>query len=260
MSELTGKVIFLTGAGGVSGKSHISHFLMQGARVIATDRNISALEMLAEEIGAGDRLMVASLDVTNEDAIADCFEQITPLSPSVFVNNAAITGEQMVRMGEVPGALADCSLASWRAAMDVNLTAAFLVAREMDRRFIGKRPCKLINVSSMYGLFSPHHRIYDGHQIKPFPAYSASKAGLHGLTVWLAGYWAGKHTTVNTLSPGGVYNKQDPELVADISRLNMMSRMAKAPEISKVMAFLASSSSDYMTGQNIYVDGGFSAW
>ena len=237
MSALEDKTIFISGAGGVSGKSHIELFLREGAKVIATDYDPTELERLEARLGElSDRLEVSKLDVSKEDEVVDFFDKLVPYSPNVFINNAAITGEQLVRMNEIPGALADCSLASWQAAMEVNLTSAFLVAREMDRKFIGKYPCKLINVSSMYGLFSPHHAIYKTRKIKPFPAYSASKAGIHGLTTWLAGYWAGKNTTVNTVSPGGVFNNQDPGLVREISNLNMMSRMAEPKEISSVLS------------------------
>lgn len=261
MTSLVGKTIFISGSGGVSGKSHVKYFLRRGAKVIATDYVTKSLDTLAEQLAEhSDNLVVAQLDVSDETAISSFFSDIQSHEPNVFINNAAITGEQLVRLNEIPGKLADCTLKSWQAALDVNLTSAFLIAREIDRRFIGHYPCKLINVSSMYGQFSPHHSLYENRQIKPFPAYTASKAGIHGLTVWLAGYWAGKNATVNTLSPGGVFNNQDPKLVEAISELNMMSRMAQPNEISSVLAFLASDGSDYMTGQNVYADGGFSAW
>ena len=261
MNILEDKTIFITGAAGILGKSHIENFLSLGATAIATDKKIDALLSLKKDRkDISDRLIVEELDATDEMAVEALFAKLQDLQPNVFINNAAVTGEQLDLQGEVPSAFADCSLESWNIVLSANLTSAFLIAREVDRSFIGKYPCKLLNISSVYGLYSPHHEFYADSRIKPFAAYSASKAGIHGLTVWLSGYWAHRDATVNTLSPGGVFNNQGNALVSEISRLNMMSRMAQPAEVSAVLSFLCSSASDYMTGQNIYVDGGFSAW
>ena len=96
--------------------------------------------------------------------------------------------------------------------------------------------------------------------IKPFPAYSASKAGLHGLTLWLSSYWSSYNSTVNTLSPAGVFNNQPEALVNKLSSLNILNRMANSSEVSAKLCFLSSPDSDFMTGQNIFVDGGYTAW
>ena len=121
-------------------------------------------------------------------------------------------------------------------------------------------PTKLINVSSMYALNGPHHKIYDGMKFKSFAAYSASKAGIHGLTIWLAGYWASRNCTVNTLAPGAVYNGHSTKFQKSIGNLTMLDRMANPSEISGALLFLCSDGASYMTGQIINVDGGFSAW
>ncbi len=123
--------------------------------------------------------------------------------------------------------------------MRTNLTAPFLVARQMDRDIVGKWPCTLINVASMYALKGAHHRIYDGMPFKNFAAYGVSKAGIHGLTVWLAGYWAGRGATVNTISPGAVFNNHSEEFQRRVGELIMLDRMAKPDEIADAMLFCA---------------------
>ena len=130
----------------------------------------------------------------------------------------------------------------------------------MDRDIVGKYPAQLINVASIYALNSPHHHIYKETPFKPFSAYSASKAGIHGLTVWLAGYWAQRDCTVNTIAPGAVFNNHDKKFEKLIGELIMTGNMAKPEQIAKVMTFLCSENARYMTGQLVNVDGGFSGW
>ena len=95
---------------------------------------------------------------------------------------------------------------------------------------------------------------------KNFSAYGVTKAGIHGLTVWLAGYWAGRWATVNTIAPGAVFNGHSEEFQRRVGEMIMLDRMAKPDEIADAMLFLASAQSGYITGQMINVDGGFSGW
>ena len=135
-----------------------------------------------------------------------------------------------------------------------------MIARQMDRDIIGQYPATLINVASMYALNGAHHPIYEGMPFKNFSAYGVSKAGIHGLTVWLAGYWAQRGATVNTIAPGAVFNGHSEEFQRRVGALIMQNRMAQPDEIADVMLFLASPQSGHMTGQMVNVDGGFSAW
>lgn len=261
--SLNGKVVFLTGASGVSGLSHILHFLDRGATVIASDRNEELVSHIYKKFSdhpSRSNLYLHVLDVTSESQIKNLFREIFDLSPNVFINNAAITGEMLANSGTYSSDLSNITLDTWKSALDVNLTSAFLISREIDRRYIKRYPIKLINISSIYGFFAPHHQLYADSEIKPFPAYSASKAGIHGLTLWLSSYWRSYGSTVNTLSPAGVFNNQPKELVDQLSLLNISNRMAKPSEVSAKLCFLSSPDSDFMTGQNIFVDGGFSAW
>ena len=140
--------------------------------------------------------------------------------PNVFINNAAVTGEWLMKEGKDFPDLKDTLLSDWNSTINANLTGQFLISREIDR-YLNKiqHHISLINISTMYALRGPHHNIYNDRPVKSFCAYSASKAGVIGL-----------------------------------------SRMAKADEISKVIEFLASENSSYITGEIINVDGGFSAW
>ena len=155
---------------------------------------------------------------------------------------------------------ANTTLEDWEKTIKINLTGAFLIARQMDIDIVGSYPATLINVASMYALNGPHHEIYKGMPFKSFSAYSSTKAGIHGLTLWLAGYWAERGATVNTIAPGAVFNGHSEEFQNRVGKLIMAGRMAEPKEIADVMLFLCSEGAGYMTGQLVNVDGGFSGW
>jgi NAD(P)-dependent dehydrogenase (short-subunit alcohol dehydrogenase family) len=262
MSDLTDKTILITGAGGVLGSSHVNLFLECGARVIATDLPGERSSSLKARFKSNSKFSYYDLDISSEAEIKKIFQSFTEakLRPNVVVNNAAITGELLMGQGGSFPSFAETSVHDWEKTLRVNLTGPFLLARQMDIEIIGKYPCQLINVASMYALNAPHHSIYDGMPFRSFSAYSASKAGIHGLTVWLASYWAERDCTVNTLAPGPVFNGHSEEFRERVSGLTMANKMAEPDQISGAMAFLCSEGSRYMTGQILNVDGGFSAW
>lgn len=144
--------------------------------------------------------------------------------------------------------------------MRTNLTGVFLVAREGGRAMLASGGGSLVNVSSIYGVVGPDHRIYEGMPFASFSAYSASKAGVHGLTLWLATYWGRRGIRVNTVVPGGVYNEHDPEFVRRYSERTPMGRMAQREDMVGVIVYLASEASRYSTGQQFIIDGGLTAW
>ena len=260
--NLEGKTIFITGSGGVLGSSYIDSMLDSGATVIATDLIGQRFEALKANFGSHDNFRYYDLDVSNEHEVSNIFHRLQKddLKPNVILNNAAITGELLMGKGKEFPDFSETSLEEWEKTIKVNLTGAFLVARQMDRDIVGKYPSKLINVASMYALKAPHHKIYEDMPFKSFSAYSASKAGIHGLTIWLASYWASKKCNVNTISPGAVYNNHSEEFQKRVSSLIIKGRMAEPKEIADVMLFLCSDNSNYMNGQIVNVDGGFSAW
>lgn len=261
-NQLDGRTIFLSGAGGVLGSTYIKRMLDAGAKIVATDLPGHRADALKDAHKSNPHFAYYDLDMAEEDQIVEIFQRIEAdgWEPNVVLNNAAITGELLMGAGQGFPSFADTSLETWEKAMKVNLTGAFLLARQMDRDIVGRRPATLINVASMYALNGPHHQIYEDMPFKSFSAYSTSKAGIHGLTLWLAGYWAKRKCTVNTISPGAVFNGHSDEFQRRVSDLIMAGRMAEPDEIADVMLFLCSQQAGYMTGQMVNVDGGFSGW
>lgn len=260
--NLEGKTIFITGSGGILGSTYIKFMLKSGAKVIATDLKGSRAENLKENFGENKNFKFYDLDVSKENEVLNIFVKLEKdhIKPNVILNNAAITGELLMGKDKEFPDFSETSIEEWENTLRVNLTGAFLIARQMDRDIIGKYPSKLINVASMYALTAPHHEIYKDMPFKSFAAYTSSKAGIHGLTIWLASYWASKGCNVNTISPGAVYNQHSEKFQKRVSSLIIQGRMAKPEEIANVMLFLCSDDSNYINGQMINVDGGYSAW
>tara|TARA_R110002111_G_scaffold170306_14_gene236107 strand:- start:947 stop:1738 length:792 start_codon:yes stop_codon:yes gene_type:complete len=260
--QLSGRTVFITGSGGVLGSAYVRRMLAAGARVVSSDLPGHRAEALQETHAGNENFRFYDLDVGDEPAVEQIFKRIQAdgWEPDVVLNNAAITGEMLMGAGKSFPDFADTSVADWERTLRTNLTGAFMIARQMDRDIIGKYPATLINVASMYALNGPHHQIYDGMPFKNFSAYGVTKAGIHGLTLWLAGYWAKRQATVNTIAPGAVFNGHSEEFQRRVSELIMAGRMYQPDEIADAMLFLASAQAGYMTGQLVNVDGGFSGW
>lgn len=150
--------------------------------------------------------------------------------------------------------------------MSVNLDGMFLVAQAVGKQMIlQEKGGSIIQTASIYGVMAPDQRIYEnsfymGRQINTPAIYATSKAGVIGLTKYLASYWAKRGIRVNTLSPGGTESGQNDEFVHRYSSRVPMNRMAKADEMVGALLYLASDASSYVTGQNIVVDGGLECW
>lgn len=260
--QLKGRTVFITGSGGVLGSTYVRRMLAAGARVVSSDLPGHRADALIEAHGENENFRFYDLDVGEEDAVVEIFKRIMAdgWEPNVVLNNAAITGELLMGAGKPFPDFADTSVADWDKTLRTNMTGAFMIARQMDRDIVGRYPATLINVASMYALNGPHHQIYEGMPFKSFSAYSATKAGIHGLTLWLAGYWAKRNVTVNTIAPGAVFNGHSDEFQRRVGDLIMAGRMAQPDEIADAMLFLCSEQAGYMTGQLVNVDGGFSGW
>jgi len=183
----------------------------------------------------------------------------------VLINSAALDPKfDPQHQGEqAANAFETYSLEAWRKALDVNLTGMFLASQAAVQPMLAQGQGVIINICSTYGLNGPDQRIYirpDGTRSYKPVYYSVTKAGVLGFTRYLAAYYAGKNIRVNALTPGGVYNQHDEVFVKAYSAKTILGRMANLDEMSAAMLFLASDASSYMTGSNLIVDGGWTAW
>jgi NAD(P)-dependent dehydrogenase (short-subunit alcohol dehydrogenase family) len=258
VADVSGKRILLVGATGVLGREYASTLAANGANLVIADRSTTDIKSFAEEINT----LSSYIDVSSEQSVIECIEYCSSQLGGLdgVINNAAATSEGLMNSGDLFANFEEYPLNLWNETINVNLTGAFLVARESGKLMKASSNCgSLVNISSIYGVVGPDHRIYENQQFKSFPGYSASKAGVIGLTKWLATWW-GESVRVNCVTPGGVFNNHNNEFVKAYSNRVPLQRMANRNELSGIVLYLLSDSSSYVTGQNFIIDGGMTAW
>ena len=264
--SLEGKTAIVTGALGLLGREHCAALAGAGARIVAADLDGPACDRFAAA-QHGAEAMGVQLDVTSESSLRDAREAILKRfgSIDILVNNAAVNDKF-----ESPGAAAEESrfesypLALWKQAFDVNVTGMFLCSRVFGTVMAERGRGSIINIASTYALVAPDQSLYrkpDGTQtFYKTPAYPATKGAVIAFTRFLAAYWGAKGVRVNALSPGGVENAQEQFFVDQYSARTPLGRMAAPSDYRGAIIFLAGDASAYMTGTNLVVDGGWTAW
>ncbi|MFZ3078069.1 MAG: SDR family oxidoreductase [Bellilinea sp.] len=268
--QMQGQVAIVTGGAGLLGKQFARTLAQGGAAVVVADLNRMTANTIAETlVKDGYNALGVGVDVTDPASVAEMVETAVNVYGrlDVLVNSAALDPkfdpEAMAR-GIPAGSFEDYPLDEWRQALDVNLTGMFLCCQAAVKpMLLLDKKGSIINVCSTYGLVGPDQRIYqrNGIQTAYKPVYySVTKAGVLGMTRYLATYYAGTEIRCNALTPGGVYNNHDEGFVASYSARAVMGRMAHIDEMNGALLFLASDASSYMTGANLVVDGGWTAW
>lgn len=266
--DLTGRTAVVTGGAGLLGVQFCRTLAEAGANVVVVDIDREAAEAAAEDLHAeGWGAMAAPTDITDPEAaealVAKTLEAYGRLD--VLVNSAALDPKFDQENVEAQGANAFESfpLEAWNQALAVNLTGMFLCSQAAAKPMLTQGKGVMINLCSTYGLGGPDQRLYQREgkppRYKPV-TYTVTKAGVLGMTKYLATYYAGKDIRVNALSPGGVFNNHDDQFVQAYSYRTVMGRMAHKHEMNGAILFLASDASSYMTGANLVVDGGWTAW
>ena len=262
--DLNSRVVVVTGSTGVLGSHYCRALAARGALLVAADLPDRDPATQAADLSRDLRASVVGVacDVRRETDVTGLFDTAVHQfgRVDVVVNNAAATGEHLMRSGNAFTKFEDYPLSVWDEVLRTNLTGVFLVAREGGKRMLANGGGSMINIGSIYGVVAPDHRIYKDMPFSSLAAYSASKAGVHGLTLWLSTYWATSGIRVNTVCPGGVFNNHDPEFVRRYSERTPMGRMATPDDLVGVIVYLASDASRYCTGQRFVVDGGLTAW
>ena len=184
--------------------------------------------------------------------------------PHALVNNAALDSPPTAPP-EDTAAFEQYSLDSWKRVVDVNLTGTFLACQVLGGAMARAGRGSVINISSIYGLLSPDQRIYEYRSADGAPfckpvSYSATKAAVLNLTRYLATYWGASGVRVNTLTPHGIENGQPAPFVEAFAARSPLGRLMDVSEAVGAVVFLASDASSYVTGANLVVDGGWSAW
>lgn len=263
------KVIVVTGGLGQLGREFVTSLAGAGARVaVFSRRPVSPEAFEALFPGLGERVRVHVASVTDKAAIEAATAAVTAEwgVPDVLVNNAGIDSKPD-GSADQNGPFETYPQKYWDEIIDVNLTGVMLCSQVIGARMAEAGRGSIINVGSIYGLVSPNQALYayrearDGVPFYKAVSYAASKSGLLNLTRYVATYWAEKGVRCNLISFGGVKTGSfDKEFVENFLERVPMRRQAEKGEYNGVIHFLASDASSYMTGSNVVVDGGFTAW
>ncbi len=264
---LNNKNVVVTGATGILGQYFCKGLLESGAKLALIDRSQHDLETFKKNLMQEfkSKIEIYPTDITQPEQVNQTVQSIVADFGNIDVlhNNAASKGS---RLSNFLKSFEDYDLSTWKEVMDVNVNGLFLMAQAVGKEMIKfKKGGSIIQTGSIYGLVAPDKRIYEGSFYNGEPisspaVYSASKAAVIGLTQYLAAYWGEHQIRVNTLTPGGVESGQNSTFSTKYSYRVPLNRMAKPDDLLGALIFLASDSSQYITGQNIVVDGGLSVW
>jgi NAD(P)-dependent dehydrogenase (short-subunit alcohol dehydrogenase family) len=266
--QLQDKIVVVTGGLGQLGRQFTLALLDLGAKVAVFDLQVSESEV-EERFGEKahhNGLLFIPVDITRKSSLEAGLELVQERFgiPHGLINNAALDSPPNAT-AEENGPFESYPESSWDRVMEVNVKGIFLTCQVIGKAMADAGRGAIINIGSTYGLVSPDQRIYeyrykgDLQFFKPV-AYSASKSALLNLTRYLATYWADKNVRVNTLTLAGVFNNQDENFLKGYCARLPMGRMAREDEYNGAVIFLLSEASSYMTGANLVMDGGWTAW
>lgn len=264
--NLSDHSIVLTGGLGILGRAMARRLLEAGARVTILDVRADTPDVTRTLFDGehAKRIRGIACDLSDEASInAACTEIFANGPVQGLINNAATKGSDWNAFMKGP---ADMSAKTWNEVMAVNLDGAFLITKQVGQHMIEiGAGGSILFISSIYGIVGPDRRIYDGSsyngaRIETPPVYSASKAGVVGLSRYLATVWGENAIRVNCLCPGGVSSGQNEGFERSYSQRVPLKRMAQPDDIAQPAVFLLSDAAAYITGQTIAVDGGLTAW
>lgn len=265
--DLNGRVAIVTGGVGLLGVEFCRTLAEAGAAVTIADLDVEGADRLASILTSkGYRAQGQYTDVTSSSSVKDMVSATLDYFGrlDILVNSAAVDPKFDPKSHKShSGAFEDYPLELWEQALNVNLTGVMLSCQAAVKPMLEQGSGTIINLASIYGLTAPDQRLYQREgqppQYKPID-YTVTKAGILGLTKYLAAYYNSKNIRVNSLTPGGINNDHDEDFLRAYAARSVISRMAEKDEMNGALLFLASDASRYMTGANLVVDGGWTTW
>jgi len=245
MKGLTNKIIIVTGGNGLLGKAFIQDLNSRGAIPINLDKFSSHY--------SNDHHFIC--DITKDDEVISTLDKIIKRFGQIdgLVNNA------YPRTNDWGTKFEDISAESWRKNVDMQLNSYFVVTQAVLAQMKPKKSGSIVNIASIYGVVGNDFTIYENTNLSPPAAYSAIKGGLVNFTRYLASLYGKEGIRINCVSPGGIFQNQPEQFVQAYQNKVPLKRMGNPEDIAPSVSFLLSDESNYITGQNILVDGGWTA-
>jgi NAD(P)-dependent dehydrogenase (short-subunit alcohol dehydrogenase family) len=268
--QLNGRVAIITGGAGLLGAKHAEAIVELGGIAVLWDIVANGSQATAQKVAQAlnGKCFGLGVDITNHQAVGEALKEVVDRfgRVDILINNAANNPKFEANTTSDWTRLENFPLDIWNQDLEVGLTGAFLCSQIVGSELAKRGKGVILNIASDLALIAPDQRIYrkpdlpeDQQPVKPV-TYSVVKAGLLGLTRYLASYWAEKGVRVNSICPGGVYTNQDNDFVKKLTNLIPLGRMAHQDEYKAAVAFLISDASSYMTGANLTLDGGRTCW
>ena len=265
--DLTGKVAVITGASGLLGEYFAWGLASHGCNIALIDINPEKAADLAFSIRKRYSIKAQSYscNIADANSVQQAIEKVISdfTQIDILINNAASKTNNLVKFGK---RFEEYELSTWKEVSATNIEGMFLVSQSVGRHMLEKGiKGSIIQISSIYGILAPDQRIYENSKLNGSPiespaVYSATKSAVIGLTKYLATYWASDGIRVNSLTPGGIFSGQNETFLKNYSNRVPMGRMADPNEIVGGIIYLASDASTYVTGANLVIDGGLTAW
>jgi len=265
--DLKKKVVIISGAAGFLAEAIIIELIKNETVIFGFDNNIYNLEKKFKVLRKKfkiNTLFAIKCDITNEKNV---FKNINKIKKKfkrvdILINNAATKTKNLKNFFKN---FENYNYKDWKEIMSVNLDGAFLLSKAVSKIMINQKAGNIISIASIQGVVGNDKRLYrgskiDGVQMGSPAVYSASKSALIGLTRYLSTYLGEYKIRANSLSPGGVKSKQNNRFIKNYAQKTALNRMASTSEIASAVIFLCSNDSSYITGQNLIVDGGYTAW
>ncbi len=259
--DLTNRVAIITGGAGLLASEYAHALSAHGAEIILADINEKRCSEIATALcQQGIKASAIHCDVTSVESWQQLLDDVIKQHKKIdiLINNAGFTNQS--KSLNFDNAFENFPLEDWNAIMNVNLTGVFLGCQVIGKQMLKQKKGSIINIASLYGVVSPHHRIYPETGITQPVAYSVSKHGVIALTKYLATLWADKGIRVNALTPGGVFNNHQALFLERFEQLSPIGRMTDKKELSGGIVYLASDASSHVVGHNLIIDGGWTAW
>ena len=257
--DISNKVAVITGGAGLLGVQFAKVLADYGANVILTDYDINECKKKVKEL-SNENIIAMKLDVTLKsdwiDVLAKIFNDYGSID--ILVNSAAYTNK--TKTDSFNNTFENTTLESWNQMLNVNLTGSFLGCQTVAKYMKERKEGSIINISSLYGVVSPNHKMYPGTGIVQPVAYTVSKHGVIGLTKYAATWLAEDGIRVNSITPGGIQDGHSDLFLERFGQLSPNGRMTKKEELDGALIYLASNASSSAPGQNLIVDGGWTSW
>lgn len=245
MSKLINKIVIITGGNGLLGKEIIKKLSDEGAICLNVDINHETTYDLS----------TIQCDITKPDSINLCVNSVIAKYGRIdgLVNNA------YPRTKDWGAKFEDIEFCSWQLNVDWQLNSYFYFIQQVTKQMRLQKSGSIINMSSVYGIVGPDFTVYDNTEMTMPAAYSAIKGGIINFSRYLASYLGPDGIRVNTVSPGGIFDNQNPIFVENYIKKVPLRRMGLPKDIAPSVVFLLSDDAGYITGQNLVVDGGWTS-